>query len=183
MDKATETMIANFQKNTGKPLDEWVAIARSKNFAKHGEIVAFLKTEYQIGHGFANLVAHTTLQSDANSLSETTDLVAEQYKDKNELFGIYQNLMAEILKFGPDVEIAPKKAYVSLRRNKQFALLQPSTKTRLDIGLSLKGVAPQGKLETAGSFNTMCSHRVRIEQAADVTPEVIGWLRLAYEAG
>ncbi len=76
MDKATETMIANFQKNTGKPLDEWVAIARSKNFAKHGEIVAFLKTEYQIGHGFANLVAHTTLQSDANSLSETTDLVA-----------------------------------------------------------------------------------------------------------
>ncbi|MBK6932079.1 MAG: DUF4287 domain-containing protein [Saprospirales bacterium] len=130
----------------------------------------------------ANLVAHSALQSDAGSLSETTDLVAEKYKGKEELFVLYQQLMAEIQKFGPDVEVSPKKAYVSLRRNKQFALLQPSTKTRLDIGLSLKGVTPAGRLEAAGNFNAMCTHRVRIEQAADLTPEVIGWLRQAYEA-
>lgn len=183
MDKAMETMIANLQKNTGKSLDEWVAIVRGTGLAKHGEIVSLLKTEYQFTHGFANLVAHTALQSDAGSLSETTDLIAEQYKDKQELFAIYQHLMAEIQKFGPDVEVAPKKAYVSLRRNKQFALIQPSTKTRLDVGISLKGVAPVGKLEASGNFNAMCSHRVRIEQLDDVTPEVIGWLRQAYLMG
>jgi hypothetical protein len=79
--------------------------------------------------------------------------------------------------------IAPKKACVSLRRNKQFALIQPSTKARLDVGISLKGVDPVGKLEASGNFNAMCSHRVRIAHTDDVTAEVIGWLRKAYEAG
>ena len=35
-------------------------------------------------------------------------------------------------------EIAPKKAYVSVRSKKQFAMLQPSTKSRFDIGLIIK---------------------------------------------
>jgi len=183
MDKALETMLANLQKNTGKSLDEWVAVVLGTGLAKHGEIIAFLKNEHQFGHGFANLVAHSALKSDAASLSETTDLVAEQYKGKEGLFRIYQTLMAEIEKFGPDIEVAPKKAYVSLRRNKQFALIQPSTKTRIDIGLNLKDVAPTGRLELSGSSNAMCSHRLKVEQAADVTPEVIGWLKQAYLQG
>ena len=64
--------------------------------------------------------------------------------------------------FGGDVELAPKKGYVSLRRKKQFALLMPSTKDRFDIGLALKGEEPAGMLELAGSWNAMVSHRVRI---------------------
>lgn len=180
MDKALETMLANLQKNTGKSLDEWVAVVHGTGLSKHSDIIAFLKTEHQFGHGFANLVAHSALKSDAVSMSETTDLVAEQYAGKDEMHAIYRSLMAEIEKFGPDVEVAPKKAYVSLRRNKQFALIQPSTKTRLDIGLNLKGVAPDGKLEAAGSFNAMCTHRIRIEQVGDVTPDVIGWIKQAY---
>ncbi|MEQ8423389.1 MAG: DUF5655 domain-containing protein, partial [Cyclobacteriaceae bacterium] len=65
-----------------------------------------------------------------------------------------------------------------------FALIQPSTKTRLDIGVNLKGVTPQGKLEASGSFNAMCSHRIKIEKASDVDAKVIGWLKKAYaEAG
>ena len=34
---------------------------------------------------------------------------------------------------------APKKGYVSVRRARQFAILQPSTKDRFDLGLNLKG--------------------------------------------
>lgn len=55
----------------------------------------------------------------------------------------YDKIMAEINKFGKDVEAAPKKAYVSLRRKKQFALIQPSTKDRLDIGLNIKELSLQ----------------------------------------
>ena len=80
------------------------------------------------------------------------------------------------------MEIAPKKAYVSLRRNKQFGLIQPSTKTRLDVGLNLSDAAADGRLEQSGSFNSMVSHRVRLSQAGEVDEELIGWLRQAYEA-
>ena len=80
---------------------------------------------------------------------------------------------------GTDVELSPKKAYVSLRRNKQFALIQPSTATRLDLGLNLKGVEPAGKLEASGSFNAMCSHRIRFTSTADIDDKVkTGWRKL-----
>ncbi|MCO6492619.1 MAG: DUF4287 domain-containing protein [Phaeodactylibacter sp.] len=181
MDNATKTMIANLEKNTGKPLSEWVAIVKSSGLAKHGEIIKFLKTEHGFTHGFANLVAHEAKGSAAVNLAETMDLVAEQYKGRENLRPIYDKLMKEVGKFGKDVEIAPKKAYVSLRRSKQFAILQPSTKTRLDIGLNLKDAEPVGRLEAAGNWNSMCSHRIRITDIAEADAEVVKWLKMAYE--
>ncbi|MCB9296956.1 MAG: DUF4287 domain-containing protein [Lewinellaceae bacterium] len=181
MDNATKTMIANLEKNTGKPLAEWVAVVKSSGLSKHGEIVKFLKTEHAFTHGFANLVAHEAKGSAAANLAETMDLVAEQYKGKENLRQIYDKLMKEVGKFGKDVEIAPKKAYVSLRRSKQFAILQPSTKARLDIGLNLKDIEPQGRLEAAGSWNSMCSHRIRITEPGEADAEVVKWLKMAYE--
>jgi hypothetical protein len=70
---------------------------------------------------------------------------------------------------------------VSLRRSKQFGLLQPSTATRLDVGLNLKGVPASGRLEASGSFNSMCTHRVRVASAKDVDAALVSWIRMAYE--
>ena len=81
-----------------------------------------------------------------------------------------------------DVEIAPKKAYVSLRRNKQFGLIQPSTKTRIDLGINLNGAKATGRLEASGSFNAMVSHRVRLSTKAEVNKQLIDWLKRAYAA-
>ena len=106
------------------------------------------------------------------------------FEGKENLHPLYDRLAAEALRLGPDVEIAPKKANVSVRRKKQFALLQPSTKTRLDLGLILKGRPAEGRLEASGSFNAMFTHRVKIEKAEDIDPELLGWLKDAYaEAG
>lgn len=94
---------------------------------------------------------------------------------------IYQALLAAVQTFGKDVEVSPKKAYVSLRRQKQFAIVQPSTPTRLDVGLNLKGVAPAGRLEASGSFNAMVSHRIRLASVKDFDKELLGWLKQAYD--
>ena len=68
MDKATQTMIENLHKNTGKTLEQWIDIVKKQNFAKHGEIVKFLKEQHEFTHGFANLVAHKTKETDAGSV-------------------------------------------------------------------------------------------------------------------
>ena len=181
-DPAVAKMIANLEANTGKSFAEWVGLARASGEAKHGAMVKHLKTAHGLTHGYANLVAHEALQSAAAHQADD-DLVAQQYAGKKaDLKPLYDRLISEIQAFGKDVELAPKKAYVSLRRNKQFGLLQPSTATRLDVGLNLKGLAPQGALEASGSFNAMCTHRVRVSSADDITPKLIGWLRQAYEA-
>lgn len=177
------SMIANMKANTGKSLDDWLKISRASKLAEHGEIVKLLKSEHGLGHGFANLVAHKTLASDAGSAESADDLVEAQYAgDKASLRPIYEAIMQAVAAFGADVEAAPKKAYVSLRRSKQFAILQPSTKTRLDVGLNLKGREPTARLEASGSFNSMVSHRVRVEHVGQVDKELLGWLRDAYDA-
>lgn len=175
------TMEANILARTGQPVSHWVTLARAQKLEKHGQIVKYLKSEHGITHGYANLIAHEALQSAASHQAED-DLVAAQYAgEKASLRPIYDKLMKAVEKFGSDVEVAPKKAYVSLRRNKQFALIQPSTKTRVDVGINLKGRPASGRLEESGSFNAMVSHRVKLESAADANAEVIGWLKEAYE--
>ncbi len=70
---------------------------------------------------------------------------------------------------------------MSLRRSKQFGLIQPSTASRVDVGLVLKGVPASGRLEPSGSFNAMVTHRVKVGSAAEVDAELIAWLRRAYQ--
>ena len=180
---ALQTMIDNLATKTGKSLSDWVAVVNKSGLAKHGEIVAKLKNDHGVGHGYANLIAHQALGSDSVSVARGgVDLVAEQYAGpKAGLRPIYDLLVKRIEAFGKDVELSPKKAYVSLRRSKQFGLIQPSTATRVDVGLNLKGVAPKGRLEASGSFSSMCTHRVRLESAKQVDAELVGWLRQAYD--
>ena len=168
------TMIANLKANTGKTLEQWVAIAKKSGEEKHGGVVKHLKAEHGLTHGFANLVAHKYLKSDAGSAEGGDDaLVAAQYAGaKADLKPVYDALIKAATAFGKDVEIAPKKTYVSLRRNKQFALVQPSTKTRVDLGVNLKDEPAKGRLEKSGSFNAMVSHRVKLEKPTDVDKDV-----------
>lgn len=177
-EEMAKAMIANMQDKTGKSLEQWIKIAKKSGAGKHGEIVKMLKADHGMTHGFANLVAHKTLKSDAGSAN--TDLVATQYSGAKEgLKPIYDALISAVEKCG-EVEVAPKKAYVSLRRSKQFAIIQPSTRTRVDLGLNLKGVPAKGRLEASGSFNSMVSHRVRLEKAGDVDKQVTAWLKKAW---
>jgi hypothetical protein len=181
-DAAIAKMEANILKNTGRAVPEWVKLARGSGLEKHGQIVKWLKDEHGFTHGFANLVAHRTLESSADHF-EDDDLVAAQYAGpKADLKPIHDAVMKVVKGFGAGLEVAPKKTYVSLRHKKQFALVQPSTKTRVDLGINLKGVKPTGRLEASGSFNAMVSHRVRLESAKDVDKEVAGWLKEAFEA-
>ena len=91
--------------------------------------------------------------------------------------------MASVIAGLGDVEVGPRGTYVSFGRPKQFALVQPSTKTRVDVGLRLPGLAATERLLEAGSFGSgNITHRVALFSPDDVDAELEGWLREAYEA-
>jgi len=181
MDKAEQTMLDNLLKNTGKTLEQWIEIVRKENFEKHGQILTFLKENHSFTHGFANLVAMKSRGADAGSVENKDELIEKQYAGKEHFKPIYDQLMSEIGKFGNDIEIAPKNAYVSLRRKKQFAILQPATKKRFEIGINLKGHEPKGKLEAINTANEMCSHKINLADSKDIDKEVIEWIKTAYD--
>lgn len=177
MDKALQTMITNMPEKTGKSLEQWKTLLKSKSFSKHSEAVNFLKKEHQVTHGFANTIV--TLSKEENNTAE--DLVTTQYKGKESLFPIYEQLLAVVKNFGDDVVITPKKTTVSIIRKKQFALIKPATKTRIDLGLKLKDVPTTDRLENSGPFGTMCTHRIKISTSEEVDSELISWLKEAYQ--
>ncbi|MBY6204533.1 DUF4287 domain-containing protein [Halomonas denitrificans] len=173
-------MLANLPEKTGKSIDQWSRLVAKSGATKHGEIVKWLKTEHGVTHGYASLIAHQVLNAGAEAPDDDA-LVEAQYVGKDSLRPIHDALKARISTFGDDVEFAPRKTYVSVRRSKQFALIQPSTKTRVDVGIKLPDRGAEGRLEDSGKWNTMVSHRVRLEREDDVDDELVGWLREAYD--
>jgi Domain of unknown function (DUF5655)/Domain of unknown function (DUF4287) len=187
VDEGLEAQIRNIEQRYGKLLSEWIAIVRESGLTKHTDIVAMLKSQYSMSHGSAHRVALKAREADAASIAKAAeasgrDPVAELYSGKKAgLKPLHEALMTAITTFGDDIELAPKKGYVSLRRKKQFAMIQPTTATRIDLGLILKDVPATERLETAASFNALFTHRVRVNTINDVDAQVIAWLKQAYD--
>ena len=177
MEKALQTMINNMPEKTGKSLDEWKKILKTKSFEKHSEGVKYLKSEYSVTHGFANMII--TLMKEDNHTSE--DLVESQYKGKEDLIPIYKELIKYLKSLGSDISISPKKGSVSIIRKRQFVLIKPATKTRIDLGFKLKDKPITNRLENSGPFGTMCTHRVKLSESKEIDDELKEWIKEAYD--
>ena len=165
---------------TGKPLDHWIKVVQASKIEKHKAIIDFLKAEHGFTHGFANFVALKARKSDAGSIDDG-DLLENQYKGKEVLRPIFDKLIQEIKAFGDDITTTPKKDSVSLIRKRQFALIKPATKTRIDLGLKLKDKPTNDRLGNSGPFGSMCTHRVQIFSLDDLDAELINWIKEAYD--
>jgi hypothetical protein len=172
-------MEEGLKEKTGKSLEEWIRLMKPMNFARHSDIVKYLKSEHGFTHGYANLVALKTRESDAASFDEA-DLIVSQYAGKEHLKPIYDKIATLVKTFGDDVELVPKKANVSVRAKRQFALIQPSTKTRIDLGLKYDSPPKDDRILDSGSFGTMCTNRIVLTTQEEVDDQVGDWLREAY---
>ena len=187
IDEALQTQVRNIEEKYGKSLAEWIALIRESGITKHTEIIAMLKSQYGVTHGSANRLALIAREADAASISRAakaagSDPIDDIYSGKKAgLKPLYDALISTITSFGNDIEVTPKKGYVSLRRKKQFAMLQPTTASRIDVGLILKDAATAGRLESASGLNAMFTHRVRVAESKDVDEQLITWLKQAYD--
>lgn len=173
-----QSMINNMPAKTGKSLEQWHKLIKSKKLEAHGEIMSLLKGEHGVSHGFANTIAILYRQQ-AGGAASGDDLVAGYFSGpKAAMRPLYEQLIKASQALGKDVQISPKQTYASLRRNKQFGLVQVGSKDRVDLGLILKGVPAKGRLEAWGG---MCTHKVRLSSAKDFDKEVKAWLKQAYE--
>lgn len=179
MDPALQKMIDSLEQKTGKKLDFFTQLIKEKNFAKHSESVEFLKSEYGIGHGYANMIVHIAKENSSLHL-DGDDMLESQYKGKEHFKPLYEQLIGFTKSLGEDVELAPKKAYMSLRRKKQFAIFQPATKSRFEVQLNLKGYDSEGVLEKINTPNSMCSHKISLSEGP-ASGEVLDWIKKAYE--
>jgi hypothetical protein len=182
VDAALQSQIRNIEATYGKPLDHWFAVIDASGLTKHNQVVAMLKADHRLAHGAAHRVSLLARQRhDAGAAAAPPDPADALYVGaKAGLRPLHDALLGEIRALGP-FDIAPKKGYLSLRRRKQFAMIQPSTTSRIDLGLILPATSPAaGRLEPAAKFNPLFTHRVRLTAAPDLDDELRGWLATAF---
>ena len=168
---------------TGKTPEDFRLLAGEKGLAKYPEIMTWLKSEYGLGQGHANVVAQYIVHY-GDEKSGADDSIATHFAGNKAAWrSTYDALLAEVGKFGGDIRLAPTKSYISLTRGgKKFAVVEPATAERFDIGIKLKDAATTERFKAAGNWNIMVTHRVQIHDPKEVDAEVLAWLRQAYDA-
>ena len=180
VEEGLQAQIRNIEAAYGKPMADWLAIIAASGLTKHTEVVAMLKSQYGMTHGAAHRVSLVSRQAPVED--QDGDPAGALYTGrKADLRPLHDALMTAISAFGDDVDQVAKKGYLSLRRRKQFAMIQPSGAGRIDVGLILKDVPAGGRLEPAAGFNALFTHRVRLAGPAGLDAELMGWLRTAYD--
>jgi hypothetical protein len=180
VDAALQSQIRNIEVTYGQPLDHWFAVIDDSGLTKHNQVVAMLKADHGLAHGAAHRLSLLARQRDHAGLPAPSDPADALYAGpKAGLRPLHDALLGEIRALGT-FDIAPKKGYLSLRRRKQFAMVQPSTTSRIDLGLILPATPAAGRLESAARFNPLFTHRVRITAVTDLDDELRGWLAIAY---
>lgn len=183
VDKAFETQLSNIQKKTNKSLDELFILIKSSGFEKHGEIRDYLKNEFDLGFGDANTLAHVFKKAQeppAESSDSFTNKVDEIYSGSREpLRPLHDAVMQAFAQLG-DFEISPKKTYLSLRRKKQFAMVGPGTKGRLEIGINMKDTPGTERLVEQPPGG-MCQYKVWLTNVHEINDELLDWIKIAYD--
>ncbi|TMD17655.1 MAG: DUF4287 domain-containing protein [Chloroflexi bacterium] len=175
VEQGIKSQLRNIEKQYGRSMDELVTLVAKSGLTKHKEVVAMLKQRYGMTHGAAHRVSLVARDRVAPASQVPAAELAPGLQEA------YKRLLETIDSMGDDIEHAQKKGYVSLRRRKQFAMLQPGARW-INVGLILRQHQSRGRLEPAAKWNALFTHRVRVVvAAADVDHELEAWLRTAYD--
>lgn len=180
-----QAYLDNIKAKTGKTPEDFKKLAEAKGLLKPGikaaEIVAWLKKDFNLGHGHA-MAIYTVFKGTKEQQQDTEGMLDKHFQGEKEKWKTaYDILLKKIFSFGKDINIAPVSSYISLLRGKKkFAIIQV-TRDRLDIGLKLKEQSPSARLEAAGNWNTMMTHKVSVISSNELDKELFSWLQKAYE--
>jgi hypothetical protein len=175
---AVATQLRNIETKTGKSFAQLCRMIAASGLTKVGEQRAMLMDKLHLGYGDANAVA--LLAKRAAAPADGDPLEAIYAGAKAPLRKLHDRLHAEISKLGA-FDTAPKKAYVSLRRKKQFAMLGPATKDQVELGLNVKSLPASTRLKALPPGG-MCQYAVRLSGPGEIDAELMGWVRVAFDA-
>lgn len=188
--KMMQDWVESLPKKTGKSLQEWVNLLEKEGPKDEKERSAWLKEKHHFGTNAAHWITEYAIEKSPWEGDPQSYLIAaDQYVEnmfsgsKTNLRPIYDELLKIALSIGSDIKICPCKTIVPIYRNHVIAQIKPTTRTRIDLGLSLKNFPFSDRLiDTGGQAKKdRITHRVPISQISDIDEEVVHWLKLAYE--
>jgi Uncharacterized conserved protein len=172
---------SNLPSKTGKRLEDWVRLMEEAGPASSKARMDWLKSEHGLGRDTAMTIVEL---GEGRGNPDPEALVEAMYAGpKAGLRPLYEALLDFALTLAEDVSATPCSTYVPLLRKHTFAIIKPTTRTRIDLGMALPGVEPTDRLQVAkGQGSARITHVIGLSNLEDLDDEVKGWLRKAYEA-
>jgi hypothetical protein len=188
--KMIQEWVKELPEKTGRTLQQWAELVNKLESKVRKERIAYLKEKHGLGTNSAmHIVEYAT-----DSLSWDGDpniYLKQAVKYVDGMFGggkaalrpIYEKVLTAARKLGKDVKVCPCKTIVPFYRNRVFAQVKPATKTRVELGFVLKDEPFKGLLKKNPRANEKdrIQHIIPLETPADVTAEVLKWLKKAYD--
>jgi Domain of unknown function (DUF5655) len=166
------------ERQTGEGVNAWKQRIANKRVSDERSLRAWLARQGVTGYAQSLLVMERFGYPDY-VVASADQLIDQQYADRPHLRPIYDAIVSAAMQCG-DVIIQARKTFVSLvTRRRTFARIQPTTKTRVDLGLRLERQRPNGRLQPSKIHESM-RIQISITAAKQVDSEVQKWLRQAY---
>lgn len=165
-------------KATGKDLSSWMKTIDGFASKKRNEVIAWLKSEHGFGHMNASLLAGIHANGGKPVYQSTGDLLENQFAKAGEMRPLYDAFIAFVQKNFAAASVLPKKTYVSILDNREFAAVNIKPK-ELRIGFDL-GDRPFddkiGKAKLTGPMPRI-SHMLVLTDAKQLDPTIVDAMR------
>jgi hypothetical protein len=180
-----QAYLDSIKEQTGKSPEDFRVLAEQKGLlndgVKAGPVIAWLQEDFGLGRGHAMAIVQTLRDATMPKVSAQERLAQHFMGEKEHWRRPFDDLVTALKGFGPQVSVAPTESYISLlHKGRKFGIVEV-TRTRLDLGIKLKGVAPTGRFESAEGWNAMVTHRLRVTDPAQIDDEALEWLKRAYD--
>jgi hypothetical protein len=169
------------ERATGKDVAAWNRVIAGRRFANESALRKWLTAQRVTGYPQMLLVWERFGYPDFMTAG-ANDLISRQYADRPSLRPILDATLAALPGIGQVAVVQARKTYVSLvSKRRTFAVIQATTKNRVDLGLRLRDQPITGRLKPGkGVGNGSMTVRVPLLSPADLDDEALGWLKRAY---
>jgi hypothetical protein len=168
-------------KATGKDLKTWMKTIDAFGSKKRNEVIAWLKADHGFGHMNASLLAGIHANGGKPVYQSTDDLLENQFAKAAEMRPLYDEFIDFVKTNFPNATVLPKKTYVSVLENREFAAVNIKPK-ELRIGFDLGDRPFDKKIEKAKLTGPMprISHMFVLTDANRLDSSIVDVLKRSH---
>ncbi len=175
------TGVANFEKRTGKPIEEWIEIAKTCPETKHRARLKWFKDNHGLLQNSASMVLRQAFPNEEGMAWDEPDRLRAALWTDPASTAIFE-AVERLVKALPEISNGQRKGYTSWSHKVQFAAVRPRPKGTARLGLA---VDPSTSPRLIPAKNEGWSERltaaVDLSSPADVDAGIEALLKQSWE--
>lgn len=170
------------REKTGRTLQDWVAFLKTTGIDKRNPMMEMLKTTQGLNHMQAQLLTGIFLNNGQPVYMNEGSLLDQQFEKANALRPLFDELTAFIGKAFPDMQLIPKKTYLSFTATREFAAVNVKA-GELRLGLDLGDHPFEERVQKAKLSGPMprISHMVVLKESGEIDNALRSLLQQSYQ--